>query len=36
MTLTMPSLTMTHTMSTLDRFELPDLLVTLCHVYFPK
>ena len=24
--------TMTHTMSTLDRFELPDLLVTLCEV----
>src|SRR5688572_22548339 len=25
------SLTMTHTMSTLHRFELPDLLVTLCE-----
>lgn len=25
------SFTMTHTMSSLDRFELPDLLVTLCE-----
>ena len=31
MTLMPLSLTMTHTMSTLDRFELPDLLVTLCE-----
>ena len=29
--LSLTSFTMTHTMSTLDRFELPDLLVALCE-----
>lgn len=29
--LRLTSITMTHTMSTLDRFELPDLLVALCE-----